>query len=233
MFDIHLPARKIEGLKEFLLHIFTITIGLLIAVGIERFVDWRHHENLLAEARATLHEEIVRNAGTLDGAIKSLEAAQQTMQRNLEIVSRLQKGMPEPGKDSLDGTTSTVSLRETSWKTAQASGAVVYMPYAEAQTYQAIYDGQEAFERKEDLLMQDSAAFFGLIRKFSLGRGSDLTAVQADEVAERLGIWQGHLLLLHGYAKGVGELQHAFLEGREPGLSTFESMPSAAAAAPQ
>ncbi len=42
MLDVHLP-HKLHGFWEFLLHLFTITVGLLIAVQIESFVEWRHH----------------------------------------------------------------------------------------------------------------------------------------------------------------------------------------------
>ncbi len=32
MLDIHLPHKSIRGFSEFLIHLFTITVGLLIAV---------------------------------------------------------------------------------------------------------------------------------------------------------------------------------------------------------
>ncbi len=43
MLDVHAPHSKIEGIKEFLLHLFTISVGLLIAVGIEGCVERYHH----------------------------------------------------------------------------------------------------------------------------------------------------------------------------------------------
>ena len=61
MFDIHLPHKSIHGLREFFLHLFTITVGLLIAVQIESLVEWRHHLHLAAEARAALRVEIESN----------------------------------------------------------------------------------------------------------------------------------------------------------------------------
>jgi hypothetical protein len=41
MLDVHLP-HKLHGFGEFLLHLFTISVGLLIATQIESCVEWRH-----------------------------------------------------------------------------------------------------------------------------------------------------------------------------------------------
>ena len=60
MIEVHLP-HKLHGFWEFLLHLFTITVGLLIAVQIESCVESRHHLNLAAEARAALRLEIENN----------------------------------------------------------------------------------------------------------------------------------------------------------------------------
>ena len=62
MLDVHPPHEKVHGFKDFLLHILTITIGLLIALSLEGCVEWRHHRHLVAEARESLHEEIKANA---------------------------------------------------------------------------------------------------------------------------------------------------------------------------
>jgi hypothetical protein len=40
MLDVHSPHEPIIGWKDFLLHLFTITIGLLIALSLEGTVEW-------------------------------------------------------------------------------------------------------------------------------------------------------------------------------------------------
>ena len=62
MLDVHAPHDRMEGWRDFLLHLLTITIGLLIALSLEGLVDWRHHRHLVHEAETNLHGEIVRNA---------------------------------------------------------------------------------------------------------------------------------------------------------------------------
>ena len=39
MLDVHPPHEKMHGFKDFLLHLLTITIGLLIALGLEGCVE--------------------------------------------------------------------------------------------------------------------------------------------------------------------------------------------------
>ena len=69
MLDVHAPHEKMHGFGDFLLHLLTITVGLLIAVGIEGCVEWRHHRHLAADARETMRAEIEHNAKTLDKAL--------------------------------------------------------------------------------------------------------------------------------------------------------------------
>jgi hypothetical protein len=44
-----------------LIHIATIVIGLLIAIGLEQSVEWFHHRNQLHQLEADLHMEGIRN----------------------------------------------------------------------------------------------------------------------------------------------------------------------------
>lgn len=61
MLDVHSPHERIHGFRDFLLHLLTITIGLLIALGLEGCVEWSHHRHLRQEADANLHQEIRDN----------------------------------------------------------------------------------------------------------------------------------------------------------------------------
>jgi hypothetical protein len=45
MFDVHAPHQIIHTWKDFLVHIGAITIGLLLAVGLEQTVEYVHHRH--------------------------------------------------------------------------------------------------------------------------------------------------------------------------------------------
>ena len=42
MLDVHVPEHGIHRFRDFFLHLFTITIGLLIALGLEASVEALH-----------------------------------------------------------------------------------------------------------------------------------------------------------------------------------------------
>jgi len=64
MLDVHAPHQSVHTWKDFFVHIATICVGLLIAVGLEQAVEGVHHhhqrEQLLVsldhDTRATLQD---------------------------------------------------------------------------------------------------------------------------------------------------------------------------------
>jgi hypothetical protein len=64
MLDVHPPHASVHTWKDFLTHMTTIVLGLLIAIGLEQSVEWMHHreqrhqllEQLDAEHKQTLKD---------------------------------------------------------------------------------------------------------------------------------------------------------------------------------
>src|ERR1700751_4750812 len=80
MLDVHPPHEKVHSWTQFFIHIAAITIGLLIAIGLEQTVEYLHHRHRLREARHELRVEAEDNRGQL---IKNLQAAR-TMTAELD-----------------------------------------------------------------------------------------------------------------------------------------------------
>jgi hypothetical protein len=57
MLDVHPPHESAHSWKDFLLHIATIVVGLLIAVGLEQTVEAVHHRSQRSELREPLERE--------------------------------------------------------------------------------------------------------------------------------------------------------------------------------
>jgi hypothetical protein len=225
MLDVHLPHRTIDSVGEFLLHLFTITVGLLIAVGIEGAVERHQHRELAAEARDTMTAEIRKNSTNVADALKDIDQEQQKLKRNLAEIRKVQlnPGNPSSSSAHIDISFNTTGLEDTGWRTAQATGALAFMPYAESEKYTSIYRVEEEFLKNEDQLAEDESRLLGIIQKFHVGEGS-LTKDAADAMAEQFGISQGHLLALKIGARVLQEQQNAFLEGREPKHNMSESL---------
>lgn len=56
MLDVHAPHETIHTLKDCLIHIAAITIGLLIAVGLEQTVEFLHHRHQRLQLEEQLRE---------------------------------------------------------------------------------------------------------------------------------------------------------------------------------
>jgi hypothetical protein len=218
MLDIHLPHGKLHGVAEFLLHLFTITVGLLIAVQIESFVEWRHHVHLAEEARASLRVEIEQNLQDFKRMQPGLKTWETQTDADLEAMQRIydHPNDPEAQHATLTLTFSLVTLPDTAWKTAQATGALAYMSYEEAERYSTIYQAQARLLALQEKPMEEVAAINGLVAKYHWHHSGRISAEQASAVAEMLG--QMKLYLSNGDAmlQACVEQDQAFLENRKP-----------------
>jgi hypothetical protein len=223
--DVHAPHGRIEGWKDFFVHLLTISIGLLIAVGIEGCVELHREHKLVREARETMREEIQGNLKSMQDAEENLKKQRALMKKNMDTLTRIQENPKdkEAQNASIDASYSTIGLRDTAWKTAQATGALSFMPYDEAKRYSNVYSSQADFLGQQDKILEDEAQFLGVIAKTNFGHNG-ITPEQASMALERFGIWNAHLVYLDLMAQVTTQTDQAFLEGKEPPHSMHMDM---------
>ena len=61
MLDVHVPHRSAHSWADFCIHIGTIVVGLLIAVGLEQMVEVIHHRSEIKETLEALRQEREQN----------------------------------------------------------------------------------------------------------------------------------------------------------------------------
>jgi hypothetical protein len=225
--DVHAPHEPIHGWKDFLLHLVTITVGLLIAVGIEGCVERHREHSLVREARETMRDEIEHNSGKMDEELANLERQKAAIQKDLDSLTRIIENPTDKTAQgvSISADFSMTSLRDTAWKTAQATGALAFMPYQDAERYADVYATQQSFLDEQNKILEDEAQLLGLMAKTDFGHG-DITKEQASEALGRFGIWRGHLSYLALMAKVTSLNDKAFLEGKEGPKEMHEAMGS-------
>jgi hypothetical protein len=59
--DVHPPEQEIHTMKDFFLHLLTITVGLLIALGLENAAEAFHHRHQREQAEQTIRQELREN----------------------------------------------------------------------------------------------------------------------------------------------------------------------------
>lgn len=65
MLDVHVP-HPTHSWKDFLIHIATISVGLLIAVGLEQGVEILHHRHQAARLEEDMRAEAAQNLRVMD-----------------------------------------------------------------------------------------------------------------------------------------------------------------------
>jgi hypothetical protein len=228
MLDVHAPHKPIHGFWEFLIHLFTITVGLLIAVQIESCVEWRHHLHLAEKARAEMRAEIESNLRDLKNAQPGLKARREVIDTDYEAMQRIQEHPNDLKAQhaSLTVSYNTISLADTAWKTAQSTGALAYIPYEEAERYSSIYQAQSALLAFQDKPAEDVAGILGLVSRYSVhsSQSSKITVEQASALAEKFGQMRMHLLAGDLLLQRNIEASEAFLQNRQARTNIWETL---------
>jgi hypothetical protein len=81
MLDVHAPRERVHGWSDFFIHIATIVIGLLIAVGLEQTVEYFHHRHQAREGLELLRREVDENRKNL--AYDAIQESQRTVNEDL------------------------------------------------------------------------------------------------------------------------------------------------------
>jgi len=149
MLDVHPPHEKMHGIRDFLLHLLTITIGLLIALALEGCAERWHHRQLRNEAEANLHQEIRDNAKEIASAHIANASEQANLKKVLEFLEARKENRDYDIHEIQMGFT-IGDLKDSSWKTASATGALSYMEYDHVQRYAAAYRLQDKYSALQD-----------------------------------------------------------------------------------
>jgi hypothetical protein len=142
MLDVHAPHQSVHTWKDFFIHIATIVVGLLIAIGLEQTVEHFHHKHQVAEVRDSLNVERRFNANRFGVLTDEFRRFTPKLETNLAVFTYL-RGHPNapvadwPGK--LDWLALNLGFLDAAWKTAEQSTILQYMPRAEVQRNSELY----------------------------------------------------------------------------------------------
>ena len=142
MLDVHAPHESLHSWKGFFIHVATIVIGLLIAVGLEQTVEHLHHQREVAHVRRALQLELYLNVDRFAAETELSRRFIPLLQTDLAVFQylKLHPGAAAtqwPG--ALEWNTFDPLYWTDAWETAKQSGVLTYMPEAELRHYAAIY----------------------------------------------------------------------------------------------
>lgn len=144
MLDVHAPHESIHTWKSFFIHIATIVIGLLIAIGLEQSVEYIHHRHQLQEARRELLIEVDENLHLIELNIESSRKTSLALDADIAML-RAKQSSNSPVAMKLDYTWHPNDTQDGGWQAAKQSGALSLMPHEELRRYTRVYTVLAAF----------------------------------------------------------------------------------------
>jgi hypothetical protein len=129
--DIEGPDSPIRSIRDFATHIATVTIGILIALGLEALVETHRNHELVEHTRADFRAEFAANRAAV---LRDLERSRAV---KTELEGLIAYGQARiAGKDApfpaLQAGRAFSFVNTTAWETAVATQALIHMPFAEA-----------------------------------------------------------------------------------------------------
>lgn len=218
MVDVHAPHAPIQGWRDLLVHLSIITMGILIALGLEGSFEWLHHRQLVHEAQASLQREISNNAMAIQRLAAVVHQRQADLNNDMTVLRYLVKNGKLPEQHEMKLGYNISSMDDVSWKTAQATGAVSYMSYAQAAAYADIYGAQDELLETQKQAARDAIVSFAPF----LGpqdSGADLTPAQGAEVLQKIQIFAAQLQLVDSLISELDKHYRQYLGGKPPGAA--------------
>ncbi len=142
MLDVHPAHHAASTWRDFFIHIATIVIGLLIAIGLEQTVERIHRHYELRETREALEQERKANEKAWAEDEHDWRRVFVELKNNLTVLEYIRQhpGTPQtalPGE--LRWIQSPFEWNHAVWDAAQQKGVVQLMPLEEANANQEYY----------------------------------------------------------------------------------------------
>jgi hypothetical protein len=187
--DIDPPEKPIKSLKDFAVHILTVTIGILIALGLESLVEAHRHHELIEHARADFRAEFTQNRAKLAFEATASRAIKQELEGLIAYGQAKLANQPAT-PPALQATRAFVMLPATAWETATATQAFLYLPFTETRDISAAYSRQQVFNTME---ARAEDQWFGLA---GLGDPKDMAGADLKTAMEKITIAYAYLISL-------------------------------------
>jgi hypothetical protein len=176
--DIH-PPHAIHSWKDFGVQLVTITAGILIALSLEGVRESIHDRALVREARENIHREIADNKREVDGELAAIADRTRKMDLAMRFANDLLKTRHTDAHQVELGL-QFPTLSTASWQTAERTGALAHMDYAEVQKYAALYSFQEFLAAQHRRALDALSATIGIL---AASEDGDVTKVSPADIA--------------------------------------------------
>jgi hypothetical protein len=196
MLDVHPPHHAASTWRDFFIHIATIVLGLLIAIGLEQTVEAIHHRHQRHQLQEDLHNEAEQNLQVIDRDLK--------MQDLESWFEQAMKASPSPGQNQvhltlprppcLPGSVGTAEFRyfapsQAVWTTAKEGGLVTLLPVEQSRMQARLAHNYDLLGDARDHAFNGCQAIIAMRQRFTqpvANPGAPELWTMTPEQAERL-----------------------------------------------
>lgn len=208
MLDVHPAPHAAHGWRDFFVHIVTIVIGLLIALGLEQFAEGIHHRSEVREARDAIAQERVENQHEFAITTELFRRETKRFQTNLAVLQFLQQhqgAAPDSWPGAMNWHTNNTSFSSAAWEAAQHTGVTGRMSPAELRQFEKLYHQLGVVQASSaDRLRALSAA-----RRYTAS-GADPSRLTGTQLADEIGLTEALLIAHYRLGAEMRNLNHRY-----------------------
>ncbi|HEY2779820.1 MAG TPA: hypothetical protein VGI90_03540 [Steroidobacteraceae bacterium] len=195
--ELHAPGGPVRSIKDFLVHIGVVTVGILIALGLEQLVESHHRSHLADVAVAGFHKELVYDEGQVKEVLAGIPALQAKVDAAIANLSSAPVAGGSPQPINYPGI-SLYLVSTASWDTAIATQSLTELSFDSVTKYAQAYGAVHLFIETE----RDGLTIWQGMHRF----GTDPTALSKDQrvlAIEELRRYANVLIVIEFSGKGV------------------------------
>lgn len=140
--DIHAPEKPVHNWRDFAVHIGIVTIGILIALGLDGIREHFHERRLVRETRDNVRYEMEANQGHMRQEMASVTKFR-------DAVKSVTDGMPNDLREQPNQVLASLNAQNnpgyffssSAWQTALSTGALAHVSTDEVGAYAYAADG--------------------------------------------------------------------------------------------
>jgi hypothetical protein len=144
MIEVHPPHEDVHTWRQFFIHIAAITIGLLMAIGLEQTVVYVHHRHQLQEARRELADELDSNRRVVGINLEAARKVMADLDADMALLRAVQTSAsqsPAPvGSKLVYGLGNFYWPKDATWQAVKQNGSLGLMAHDELHYYVYIYE---------------------------------------------------------------------------------------------
>jgi len=218
MLDVHPPHEAAHTWKDFFIHIATIVVGLLIAIGLEQIVEAVHHRHQAQELTEALKQESLENRAAVASDLEYLDAAIELFKLD---AAKLDQTPQVKGQYDLVPVSKvkgfTSGFANTAWLSARDAGALSMLPHDTVKDYWFAEHYVDEAEIELRILFDALSDYSALTRFHKDG------SIRSEEEKSRLLLAMNHI---QGLLRHIRSIDTAFGAANEVAISGAELSPS-------